>query len=152
MRFMMLMIPRVYQGAEGKTLGADSAPGAGDVAQMMKYNEDLAKAGVLISLDGLQPIAKGARVSFSGSLPAGQAGKPKVTDGPFAEVKEVLGGYWMINVKSKEEAIQWAQRCPAAEGDTIEVRQVFEMSDFPPDVQKAADNSAVRAQIEKHKN
>ena len=73
----------------------------------------------------------GARVSFPG-------GKPKVTDGPFAEAKEVLGGYWMIDVKSKEEAIEWAKRCPGSENETIEVRQVQEMSDFPPDVQQAA--------------
>jgi hypothetical protein len=145
MRFMMLMIPGVYQGAEGKNLKADFAPGADDVAKMMKYNEDLSKAGVLISLDGLQPVAKGARISFAG-------GKPKVTDGPFTEAKEVLGGYWMIQVNSKEEAVEWATRCPAQGGDVIEVRQVFEMTDFPPDVQKAADNPTVKAQVEKHKN
>ena len=73
---------------------------------MMKYNEALQKAGVLLALDGLHPPSMGARVSFPG-------GKPKVTDGPFAEAKEVLGGYWMIQVKSKEEAIEWASRCPA---------------------------------------
>ena len=72
---------------------------------MMKYNEELQKAGVLLALDGLHPPSMGARVSFSG-------GKPTVTDGPFAEAKEVLGGYWMIQVKSKEEAIEWASRCP----------------------------------------
>jgi hypothetical protein len=145
MRFMMLMIPGVYQGAEGKNLKADFAPGAEDVAKMMKYNEDLSKAGVLISLDGLQPAAKGARISFPG-------GKPKVTDGPFTESKEVLGGFWMIRVYSKEEAVQWAKRCPAQVGDVIEVRQVFEMSDFPADVQRAADNPTVKAQVEKHKS
>ena len=75
--------------------------------------------------------AVGARVSFAG-------GRPKVTDGPFAEAKEMIGGYWMIQVKSRAEAVEWAKRCPAQEGDTIEIRQVFEMSDFPPDVQKAA--------------
>jgi hypothetical protein len=144
MRFMMLMIPHVYQGAKGKALGADFAPSADDVAKMMKYNEDLSKAGVLISLDGLQPTAKGARVSFAG-------GKPKVTDGPFVEVKEVLGGYWMIQVNSKEEAVDWAKRCPAQGGDVIEVRQVFEMSDFPPDVRKAGDSPTVQAQIEKQR-
>jgi hypothetical protein len=73
----------------------------------------------------------GARVSFSG-------GKPKVTDGPFAEAKEVLGGYWMIQVKSKEEAVEWASRCPGSENEVIEVRQVQEMSDFPADVKEAA--------------
>lgn len=144
MRFMMLMIPGVYQGASGKNLKTDFAPGADDVEKMMKYNEDLAKAGVLISLDGLQPMAKGARISFVG-------GKPKVTDGPYTEAKEVLGGYWIIQVSSKEEAVEWARRCPAQERDVIEVRQIFEMDDFPADVQKAADNATVQAQVEKHR-
>jgi len=97
----------------------------------MKYNESLQKAGVLLALDGLHPPSMGARVSFA-------AGKPKVTDGPFAEAKEVLGGYWMIQVKSKAEAIEWASRCPASANEVIEVRQVQEFSDFPDDVQKAA--------------
>jgi hypothetical protein len=101
------------------------------VAAMMKYNEDLKKAGVLVALDGLHPPSMGARVSFAG-------GKPKVTDGPFPETQEVLGGYWMINVKSKAEAIEWATRCPAAGNEVIEVRQVQEMADFTPEVQKAA--------------
>jgi hypothetical protein len=98
---------------------------------MMKYNEELQKAGVLLALDGLHPPSMGARVTFKG-------GKPKITDGPFSEAKEVLGGYWMINVKSKDEAVAWAARCPAGENETIEVRQVQEMEDFPEDVQKAA--------------
>ena len=126
MRFMMLVIPRNYQ-----TAAPDAMPDATVVEQMMKYNEDLAKAGVLLSLDGLQPPAAGVRVSFAG-------GKPKVTDGPFAEAKECVGGYWMIQVKSKEEAVEWAKRAPMADGETIEVRQVHEMADFPPDVQAAA--------------
>ena len=127
MRFMMLMIPRGYQTAEPGAM-----PDAAAVAAMMKYNESLQKSGVLLALDGLHPPSMGARVSFAG-------GRPKVTDGPFAEVKEVLGGYWIIQVKSKEEAIEWASRCPASENEVIEVRQVQEMSDFPPDVQKAAE-------------
>src|SRR5687768_5656278 len=126
MRFMMLMIPRGYERAEPGTM-----PDAAGVAAMMKYNESLQKAGVLLALDGLHPPSMGARVSFSG-------GKPKVTDGPFAETKEVLGGYWMIQVKSKQEAIEWASRCPASDNEVIEVRQVQEMSDFPPDVREAA--------------
>jgi hypothetical protein len=96
---------------------------------MMKYNEELAKAGVLLALDGLHPGSKGARVVFG----AGGAGKPKVIDGPFTELKEVLGGYWMIQVKSKEEAVEWASRAPCPAGETIEVRRVFEMSDFKVD-------------------
>jgi len=106
-------------------------PDAGIVERMTRYNESLTKAGVLLGLDGLHPLSMGARVSFSG-------GKPKVTDGPFAEAKEVIGGYWMIQVKSKEDAIEWARRAPMPDGDIIEIRQVQEMSDFPPDVQKAA--------------
>jgi hypothetical protein len=98
---------------------------------MGKYNDSLSKAGVLLSLDGLQPPAKAARVRFGG-------GKPKVTDGPFAEAKELVGGYWMIQVKSRDEALEWATRAPMEDGDIIEVRQVQEWSDFPPDVQKAA--------------
>jgi hypothetical protein len=126
MRFMMLMIPKGYEQAAPGTV-----PDAKAVEAMMKYNESLQKAGVLLALDGLHPPSMGARVSFPG-------GNPKVTDGPFAEAKEVLGGYWMIDVKSKEEAIEWAKRCPGSENETIEVRQVQEMSDFPPDVQQAA--------------
>ena len=126
MRFMLLMIPKGYESAAPGT-----SPDAKAVAAMMKYNEQLQKAGVLLALDGLHPPSMGARVSFPG-------GKPKVTDGPFAEAKEVLGGYWLIDVKSREEAIEWAKRCPASENEVIEVRQVQELSDFPADVQQAA--------------
>jgi hypothetical protein len=123
---MMLMIPKGYE-----TAAPGTAPDAKAVAAMMKYNESLQRAGVLLALDGLHPPSTGARVSFPG-------GKPKVTDGPFAEAKEVIGGYWMIEVKSKAEAVEWAKRCPAGENEVIEIRQVQEMSDFPADVQKAA--------------
>jgi hypothetical protein len=126
MRFMMLMIPKGYA-----TAVPGAMPDAKHVAAMMKYNEDLRKAGVLLALDGLHPPSMGARVAFSG-------GKPKVAEGPFPEVKEVLGGYWMINVKSKAEAIEWASRCPASDNEVIEIRQVQEMADFSPEVQKAA--------------
>jgi hypothetical protein len=122
---MMLMIPKGYESAKPGTM-----PDAKAVAAMMKYNESLQKAGVLLALDGLHPPSMGARVSFSGE-------KPMVTDGPFSEAKEVLGGYWMIQVKSKEEAIEWAKRCPGSDC-VIEVRQVQEFADFPADVQKAA--------------
>jgi hypothetical protein len=126
MRFMMLMIPKGYETAEPGTM-----PDAEAVAAMMKYNEALQKAGVLRGLEGLHPPSMGARVSFSG-------GKPLVTDGPFIEAKEVLGGYWMIEVGSKEEAVEWASRCPASDNEVIEIRQVQEFSDFPADVQEAA--------------
>jgi len=126
MRFMMLMIPKGYEQAKPGTMPDPKA-----VAAMMKYNEELKKAGVLLGLDGLHPPSMGARVSFPG-------GKPTVTDGPFAESREVVGGYWMIQVKSKEEAIEWAKRCPASGNEVIEIRQVQEFADFPADVQKAA--------------
>src|SRR5436190_14707852 len=102
MRFMMLMIPKGYEQA-----APGAVPDAAAVAAMMKYNESLQKAGVLLALDGLHPPSMGARVSFAG-------GTPKVTDGPFSEAKEVVGGYCMIQVKSKEEAIECAKRCPGA--------------------------------------
>ena len=123
MRFMMLMIPKGYESA-----APGEMPEADAVAAMMKYNEALQQAGVLITCDGLHPPSMGARVSFAG-------GKPLVIDGPFAEVKEVLGGYWMIDVASREEAIAWATRCPAGPNEVIEIRQVQEAADFPADVQ-----------------
>jgi len=127
MRFMMLMIPKGYETAKPGAM-----PDAERVAAMMKYNESLQKAGILLAIDGLHPPSMGARVSFAG-------GKPKVTDGPFAEAKEVIGGYWMIQVKSKEEAIEWATRCPGSDNEVIELRQVQEFADFSAEVQKAAE-------------
>jgi hypothetical protein len=126
MRFIMLMIPQECDKAAPDTL-----PDAKMVAEMSKYNEALTRAVVLLALDGLHPPSMGARVSFSG-------GKATATDGPFSEAKEVLGGYWLIQVKSKEEAVEWAKRCPAGEHAVIEVRRVQEMSDFSPEVQQAA--------------
>src|SRR5262249_35632497 len=126
MRFMMLMIPLGYESAP-----ADVQLDPERVSAMMRYNEALKDAGVLITLDGLHPPSMGARVSFA-------TGKPIVTDGPFTESKEVLGGYWMIDVASRAEAIEWAKKCPASENESIELRQVQEMTDFPEDVQKAA--------------
>ena len=126
MRFMLLMIPKGYESAPPGTL-----PKPDHVAAMTAYNNTLKKAGVLLALDGLHPPSAGARVSFAG-------GKPMVKDGPFAEAKEVVGGYWMIQVRSKEEAIEWAKRAPMGDNEIIEVRQVQEMEDVPPDVQQAA--------------
>jgi len=125
-RFMMLVIPKAYENAT-----ADFVPPADLVAKMTKYNESLAKAGIVLGLDGLHPPAKGTRVKFAG-------GKPKTIDGPFTESKELIGGYWMIQVKSKEEAVEWAKRAPMLDGDMIEVRQVQEIEDFPEDVRRAA--------------
>lgn len=137
MRFMMLVFPKGYESAAAGTM-----PDAEGMTKMMKYNDTLRKAGVLLALDGLQPPSMGARVSFSG-------GKATATDGPFAEAKEVVGGYWMIQVKSKAEAIEWAKRAPMRDNEMIEVRQVHEFSDFPPDVQEAAsDFPELRAHVE----
>lgn len=126
MRFMLLMIPRGYEKAE-----PGATPAAEAVAAMMKYNKSLQDAGVLLALDGLHPPSMGARITFSG-------GKSEVSYGPFPGVSEVLGGYWMIQVSSKEEAIGWASLCPASDNEIIEVRQVQDISDFPPEVRKAA--------------
>ena len=136
MRFMMLMYPseKAEQGA---------MPDAKLVGKMMKYNEELAKAGVLLSLDGLHPTSKGARITWN------DQGKPIATDGPFTETREVIGGFWMLQVKSREEAIEWAKRVPSEDARRIELRQVFEMTEFPADVQKAGDSATVRAVIEK---
>jgi hypothetical protein len=133
MRFMMLMYP-------GPKAEAGVMPDDRLIAAMMKYNKQLADAGVLLGLDGLQPTAKGARIRFSG-------GKASVTEGPFPEAREVLGGYWMIQVDSKVEAIAWASRCPAPAGEMIEIRQVFEAADFGPEV--AREEGALLDQIGK---
>ena len=136
MRFMMLMIPKGYESA-----APGAMPDAKAVEAMMKYNTALQQAGVLLALDGLHPPSMGARITFEG-------GKPKVTDGPFTEAKEVLGGYWMIDVKSKAEAVEWARRCPMMEDAVIEIRQVQEMEDFAPDksIEKYAE---IRGKLER---
>ena len=122
MRFMMMV-------RANKNTEAGVMPDEKLIAAMMKYNEEMTKAGVLMELAGLQPSAKGARIKFSG-------GGRTVIDGPFAETKELIAGYWLIQVKSKDEAIEWAKRCPAPHGDQlegeIELRQLFELDDFGP--------------------
>jgi len=128
MRFMMLVIPKGYESAPAD---ATKKLDPKRMEQMMKYNESLQKAGVLLALDGLHPPSTGARVSYKG-------GKPSVVDGPFAEAKEVLGGYWMIQVKSREEAIEWAKRAPMSDEEIIEVRRVQEMEDFSEEGRKVA--------------
>lgn len=97
------------------------------VAEMLKFNEELARAGALLEAEGLHPSAKGARITFSGP-------KPTVIDGPFAETKELVGGFWLLSVKSKEEAIEWLLRCPFEEGEQVEIRQVYEVGDFSPEL------------------
>ncbi|MBI1422166.1 MAG: YciI family protein [Gammaproteobacteria bacterium] len=121
MKFMMLMIPAVYQG--GNKPGPDFAPDPQKVKQMQQFNEAMGKALTLLDLNGLHPQTTGARVSFA-------KGQPLITDGPFIEAKEVLGGYWMVEADSKEDVVNWAAKCPADDGDTIEIRQVFGPEDF----------------------
>jgi hypothetical protein len=134
MRFMMLVLPKGYDTAKPGTL-----PPAELVEKMGRYNESLSKAGVLLQLDGLTPPSAGARVSFAG-------GKPAVKDGPFSEAKEVLGGYWLIQVPSRAEAIEWAKRAPMPDGDVIEVRQVQELADFTPELRKASGSTRLGKQ------
>jgi hypothetical protein len=124
-RFMMLMIPNI-------PTDTDWMPAAEDVAEMTAYNEELVKAGVLLDGQGLQPPELGFRVTFP------EKNKAKITDGPFAEAKEVIGGYWIIQTKTREEAVEWARRIPGDPSNIVEVRQIFEMEDFPEDVQAAA--------------
>lgn len=126
---MLLMIPQGYESAPPGTL-----PEPDRIAKMQKFNDTLKQAGVLLALDGLHPPSMGARVSFP-------TGKPTVIDGPFTEAKEVIGGYWMLQVSSRAEAIEWASRCPASENETIEVRQVMEFDDFPADSMQPKDSS-----------
>jgi hypothetical protein len=130
MRFMMVLIPKGYQSATPEFPSPEAA------AKGMEYNKSLGEAGVLLALDGLFPPPAGARISYSG-------GKSTVTDGPFAEAKEVIGGYWILKVRSLEEAIEWARKAPMSDGDMIEVRQLFEMGndDFHEDEQQAAEGS-----------
>ncbi len=127
MRFMMMVIPKGYESA-----APDAVPTAEAVAKMMEYNKVLQKAGVLLALDGLFPPSTGVRVSYAD-------GKPMVTDGPFAETKEAIGGYWIIQVRSREEAIEWAKRAPMSNNEVIEVRRIHAMPEFPEDIQKAAE-------------
>ena len=137
MRFMMLMIPKGYENAAPGTM-----PDADAVSAMMKYNQSLQDAGVLLALDGLHPPSMGARVSF-------ESGKPVVTDGPFPETKEMVGGYWIIQVGSRQEAIDWAKRCPGSPNEMIEVRQIQDFEEFPDDVKDAIGDFELGAQSDK---
>lgn len=129
----MMMIPRGYQpdtpASEKQEDGYQ--PTAEEMAPMGKFNDDMEAAGILLTVDGLHPLSRGARVAFA-------QGNATVTDGPYIETKEVVGGFWIIQVKSKQEAVDWARRCPALNGDVIELREIWEMEDLPPEVQKAA--------------
>jgi hypothetical protein len=137
MRFMMMVIRKGYESA-----APDAVPGAPAAATMMQYNRALQKAGVVLALDGLFPSSTGARISYSDS-------KATVTDGPAVEGKEVFAGYWIIQVRSREEAIEWAKRAPMSDNEVIEVRQIHELTDFPEGAQIVAEglrqrNAAVK--------
>jgi hypothetical protein len=126
MRFMMLMYPQLEESeweSKGEAFEA-----------MGRYNEELQKAGMLLSLDGLRPPSEGASVRFDAE------GKATVTDGPFAETKEVVGGYWLIQARSQDEALEWARRVPG-ESCRVEVRRIFELEDFPQEIQDAYEGS-----------
>ena len=131
MRFQVFMIPAVYQTKNGRNTDPYFTPDPEMMKKMGQFNDELRKATTLIALDGLHPLTTGARLAFSG-------GKATVTDGPSIQAKEVVGGYWMLEAKSKQQVVDWFKRCPAQDGDVIEIRQVHEMSDFPADVQAAA--------------
>ena len=140
MRFMVIV--KATKDSEAGRMPSEEL-----LSAMAKFNEEMVKAGVMLAGEGLHPSSKGARITFSGG------GKRTVTDGPFTEAKELIAGFWLIQVKSKEEAIEWAARCPdpLGPGETaqIEIRQVFEMSDFPAELQEAAGNEpAMRAKLE----
>jgi hypothetical protein len=122
---MMFMYPQISE--------EEWDPSAEAVAEMGRYNEELRKAGMLLALDGLRPPSDGASVVFEGR------GESRVVDGPFTETKEVVGGYWIIQARSIEEAIEWARRCPG-EHCRVEVRPIFELEDFPPDVRAAIES------------
>ena len=138
MRFMVLV-------KADKNSEAGALPGKEILAAMGKFNEEMVKAGVMLAGEGLHPTSKGARIKFSGT-------KRSVTDGPFAETKELLAGFWMLEVKSKQEAIDWASRAPFGDGVEIEVRQVFEASDFPAEIfpaEDAAREQALRDELQR---
>jgi len=121
----MMLLPCPPEPLEKLT----AAPNKEIVTAMRKYNEEMKKAGVMLAAEGLHATSRGFRIKVSG-------GKKIVTDGPFTETKEVIAGFWLIQVQSKEEALEWAKRCPLPENGLIEVRQVFENADFPPELQK----------------
>ncbi len=116
MRFMVIM----YPGPQAET---GALPDEKHLAEMGKFNEEMVKAGVLLGGEGLKPSSQGVRIRFPG-------GNPQVSDGPFTEARELIGGFWIIQVKSKQEAVEWMKRCPVVGGEMIELRPVYETEDF----------------------
>ena len=138
MRFMILV-------KASKESEAGAMPSAELVAAMGKFNEEMVAAGVLLAGEGLHPTTKGVRLKFSG-------GKPSITNGPFPATNELVAGFWMIQVASKDEALAWASRIPFTDGEEVEIRQVFEASDFPADVlppEAAAREEALREELQR---
>jgi hypothetical protein len=133
MRFMV-MVPADANSEAGKM------PDPKVFDEMMKYNEQLVKAGVMLAGDGLHPTSKGARITFSGS-------KRTVVDGPFTEAKELIAGFWIWQVKSKEEAVEWAKRAPFGDGVTLELRQIFEPGDLPVSPETEALEAKLRKEL-----
>ena len=123
MKFMLIL--KSSKDSEAGKMSSEES-----IAAMVKYNQEQAKAGILVDAAGLYPSSKGARVRFSAG------GKKTVTDGPFTESKELVGGYWIIQVKSREEALEWASRIPGRDNETVEVRRMFDLTDFDPETQK----------------
>jgi hypothetical protein len=127
MRFMMIVIPKDYA-----TASPDIQLDPAAVEKMMGYNQELLDAGIVVGMESLHPPSvDGARVSF-------ESGTPVVVDGPFTEAKEVIGGFWILDLPSREEAVAWAKKAPMPAGETIEIRRLHEMTDFPEEVQEAA--------------
>ena len=131
MRFLVFMIPKVYQPKNGQKTDANFTPDPKMMEEMERFNDELREVGALLSVDGLQPLTAGARLAFS-------EGEASVTDGPLIDAQEIIGGYWMLEAKTKQRVIDWMKHCPAQDGDVIEIRQVAEMLDFPVGVQPVA--------------
>jgi hypothetical protein len=131
MRFMVLVKPgnRDYENG--------ALPKADDLQEMGRFNDELMKAGMIIALDGLQPTSKGSRIRYQG-------GEPTVVDGPFTETKELIGGFWILSAKSKDEVVAYMQRAPFHDGDEVEIRQIFELEDFEPALTPETKESWVR--------
>ena len=130
MRFLVMVKPRATGAYE-----AGKMPSPELIAKMGAFNAELAKAGVLLAAEGLHPSSQGARISFAG-------GAPRVVDGPFAETKELVGGFWLLQVKSKAEAIEWLRRCPFEDNEEIELRQIYDVEDFTAAMQRQGDGGA----------
>lgn len=128
MRFLVFILPAIYQPVAGKLIEPNGSPTVQMIEKMGRFNDELKAAGAVLALDGLQPLTKGARLAFSEN-------DVQVTEGSQIDAKEVIGGYWLLQADARRQVIDWMKRCPVQPGDLIEIRQVAETSDFPPEVQ-----------------